>query len=255
MKEVITDQTELAVLAQKGDEAARTALVTMNEKFVYMVARQYLGQGLELADMVQEGNIGLLKAITLYDSKTGNKFLTYASWWIKQAILQALGEYNRQVRLPVNRINVLERYRKVKAALTQELQCEPSQTQILQAMGIEAHELYDQYSTSYNTPHYGSDGEGTMLDTLPDDVIAAPDEALLSQGFLEELDLVLEQLNERERTIIKMSYGIGYERPYTLEEIGTKLELTRERIRQLKEKALRQLRRMDRRKKLEGLKD
>jgi RNA polymerase primary sigma factor len=255
MKETITDQTELAVLAQKGDEAARTALVTMNEKFVYMVARQYMGQGLELADMVQEGNIGLLKAITLYDPKTGNKFLTYASWWIKQAILQALGEYNRQVRLPVNRINVLERYRKVKSALTQELQREPSQAEILQAMGIEAHELYDQHSTSYNTQFGGESGEGSMLDLLPDETEAAPNDALLCQGFLEELDLVLEQLNDRERIIIKMSYGIGYERPYTLEEIGSKLELTRERIRQLKEKALRQLRRMDRRKKLEGLKD
>ena len=254
MKEAITDQTELAVLAKNGDEAARTALVLMNEKFVYMVARQYMGQGLDLADMVQEGNIGLLKAITLYEPETGNKFLTYASWWIKQAILQALGEFNRQVRLPVNRINVLERYRKVKAALTQELQCEPTQAQILQAMGIEAHELYDQHSTSYNSPRYGEDGEGTLLDTLPDN-IAAPDDALISQGFLEELDLVLDQLSERERLIIKMSYGITYERSYTLEEIGVKLKLTRERVRQLKEKALRQLRRMDRRKKLEGLKD
>ena len=254
MKEAITDQTELAVLAKNGDEAARTALVLMNEKFVYMVARQYMGQGLDLADMVQEGNIGLLKAITLYEPETGNKFLTYASWWIKQAILQALGEFNRQVRLPVNRINVLERYRKVKAALTQELQCEPTQAQILQAMGIEAHELYDQHSTSYNSPRYGEDGEGTLLDTLPDN-IAAPDDALISQGFLEELDLVLDQLSERERLIIKMSYGITYERSYTLEEIGVKLKLTRERVRQLKEKALKQLRRMDRRKKLEGLKD
>lgn len=254
MKEAITDQTELAVLAKNGDEAARTALVLMNEKFVYMVARQYMGQGLDLADMVQEGNIGLLKAITLYEPETGNKFLTYASWWIKQAILQALGEFNRQVRLPVNRINVLERYRKVKAALTQELQCEPTQAQILQAMGIEAHELYDQHSTSYNSPRYGEDGEGTLLDTLPDN-IAAPDDALISQGFLEELDLVLDQLSERERLIIKMSYGITYERSYTLEEIGVKLKLTRERVRQLKEKALKQLRRMDRRHKLEGLKN
>jgi RNA polymerase primary sigma factor len=256
MKEpVTTDQAELAVLAQKGDEAARTALVTMNEKFVYMVARQYMGQGLELADMVQEGNIGLLKAITLYDPKTGNKFLTYASWWIKQAILQALGEYNRQVRLPVNRINVLERYRKIKAALTQELQREPSQAEILQALGIESYELYDQHSTSYNTPYGGDSGEGTMLDLLPDETTDAPNDALLEQGFAEELEMILQQLNKRECTIIKMSYGIGYERAYTLEEIGTKLKLTRERIRQLKEKALKQLRRMDRRKKLEGLKD
>lgn len=250
-----TDQSELAVLAKQGNQAASSALYLMNEKFIYMVARQYVGQGLELEDLVQEGSIGLLRAIEHYDAATGNKFLTYASWWIKQAILQALGEHNRQVRLPVNRINVLERFRKVKAALSQELQCEPSQGQVLEAMGIEAHELYDQYSTSYNAVGHGEDGGGTMLDTLPDEASESPDDGLLQEGFAEELAMVLSQLNERECTIIKMSYGIGYERPYTLEEIGESLKLTRERIRQLKEKGLRQLRRMNRRKKLEGLKD
>ena len=259
MNKETTDQTELAALAQMGDETAKTALVVMNEKFVIMVARQYMGQGLELDDLIQEGNIGLLKAIDLYDTKSGNKFLTYASWWIKNTILLALAEHNRQVRLPANRINMLERYKKIKMSLAQELMREPTQAEILDVMGIDENELYEQSSSSIHSSHgvydKSSIGELSMLDKLADSNSTAPDEILMKESFQKELAMILQKLDERERIILTMSYGIGYERQFTLEEIGEKLGLTRERIRQLKEKVLKQLRRMNRRNKLEGLKN
>ena len=248
------DQTDLAVRAKAGDSAARTELVKCNQKFIIMVARQYIGQSMELDDLIQEGNIGLLRAIDDYDPKMGNKFLTYASWWIKQSILQALAEHIRQVRLPVNRINVLERYKKIKRLLSQELMREPSHNEILVALGIEEHELYEQHSVSYSTPLYGEDNTGTLLDVLESDT-PSPDKVLLDNAMTQEIGFILNKLNKREQTILRMCYGVGYERAYTLEEIGDKLNLTRERIRQLKEKALKQLRRMNRHKKLDTLKD
>lgn len=249
-----TDQAELAVLAQKGNEAAKTALVRMNEKFVIMIARQYIGQGMDLDDMIQEGNIGLLKAIDMYDAQLGTKFLTYASWWIKQSILQALAEHNRQIRLPVNRIGVLEKYKKIKSSLTQELMREPSKEEILEALGIDESELYEQTSVSYNTPINGVDGEGSMLDLIANDT-PSPDSELIKDSLKKELRLVLKNLTDREQQILKLSYGLDEERSYTLEEIGERLNLTRERVRQIKEKALRNLRRLNRKKKLEGLKN
>ena len=181
------DQTELAVLAKNGNETARTALIQLNEKFVIMIARQSLGQGLELEDMVQEGYIGLLKAMEKYDPGTGNKFLTYASWWIKQGILQALGEHNRQVRLPANRVNALERYRRIKKTLSQELQRDPSQNEILDEMGLEVHELFEQKSISYNTVHGSETGEKSLLDVLENTEIPSPDYKLMQDSLKKEI--------------------------------------------------------------------
>lgn len=247
------DQNELAVLARKGNEAAKTMLLEMNEKFVIGVARQYMGQGLEIDDLIQEGNIGMLKAIEKFDPKMGTKFLTYASWWIKQSILQALAEFNRHVRIPANRIGIIEQYRKQQEHLTQELMREPAHDEVLSAINADNDDVVAQVSVSFHTKTT-NEGEGILMDLVPSD-FPAPDAKLMEEGFQQELAMVLDQLEERERTIIKMSFGIGYERMYTLEEIGEKLKLTRERIRQVKQKAIKQLRRMDLRKKLDGIKD
>lgn len=252
----VLDQTELAVLAQSGNEAAKSALVKMNTRFVAGIARQYQNQGMDLADLMQEGYIGLLKAIEKFDPKLGTKFLTYASWWIKQSILQSLAEHNRHIRLPANRVNILEQVKKTKSELSQTLQREPSEQEILHEMNLESDEVYNQYSVSYHTPvHQSNDSTTILLDTLINSDIPAPDSALMHQAFKQELEIVLEQLEEREVIILKMLYGIDYERSYTLEEVGERLNLTRERVRQIKMRALKTLRRLNRRKRLDNLKD
>ena len=252
----VTDQTELAVRARNGDAAAKTALVNLNIKFITAIARQYVNQGMELDDLVQEGCIGLLKAMEKYDPKMGTKFLTYASWWIKQSILQNLAENNRQVRIPANRISIIEQFHKTRHTLAQDLHREPSQEEVLTELGIEQHDLIDQVSFSYYKTMKDRDGnEGYVLDFLVNQNTPAPDAALLIESQKQELRLVLNKLPDREQTIIKMLYGIDLERVYTLEEVGEKLGLTRERVRQVKEKSLKALRRLNRRKKLAGLKD
>lgn len=249
----MNDQNDLAVLAQRGDQAAKSLLVTQNERFVISVARQYLGQGMELDDLIQEGNIGLLKAIERFDIEIGTKFLTYASWWIKQSILQALGEYNREIRIPANRIVIIEKYKKEHSRLTQDLMREPSDAEVLGTMNADSRDVVNQTSISYNAPFRG-EHEGSLLDILPGD-FPAPDANLMDQAYKKELSMILRRLNKRECTIIKMSYGIDLERSYTLEEIGDKLKLTRERIRQIKTKALKTLRRLNRHRKMDGIKD
>lgn len=249
----MVDQNELAVLAKTGNEAAKSQLLKLNEKFVAGVARQYIGQGLELADLIQEGYIGILKAIEKFDPKVGTKFLTYASWWIKQSILQALGEFNRHVRIPANRISIIESYKKQQNQLTQGLMREPSHEEILEAINAENEDVVDQTSVSFHSKTT-DDGDGILMDLISSD-FPSPDDELMRAAFSKELEMILNMLKERERTILKMSCGIGYERVYTLEEIGEKLGLTRERIRQIKEKAILQLRDLDRRKKLDGIKD
>ena len=250
------DQSELAVLAQTGNEAAKSALVKVNTRFVAGIARQYQHQGMDLDDLMQEGFIGLLKAIDKFDPKVGTKFLTYASWWIKQSILQSLGEHNRHIRLPANRVNILEQVKKTKTHMLQSLQREPTEQEILHEMNLDSDEVYNQYSISYHTPiNDGNDGHTIILDTLTNSEIPSPDSALLREAFKKELGMILEYLEEREIKILKMLYGIDYERSYTLEEVGDTLNLTRERVRQIKMRALKTLRRLNRRKRLDGLKD
>lgn len=247
-------QGELAVLAQKGDQAARTLLVELNTRFVAGIARQYQGQGMDLDDLMQEGFIGLLKAMERFDPKMGTKFLTYASWWIKQAILQCLSEHNRHIRLPANRVSILEQVKKTHSNLSQSLQREPSEREILDCMNIDATDVYAQHSVSYHSSLSAADNT-PILEVLENKEAQAPDAALMKESFKHDIEELLLHLEERERTIIKMLYGIGYERAYTLEEIGETQDLTRERVRQIKQKALRVLRRLDNRKRLEHFKD
>jgi RNA polymerase primary sigma factor len=248
------EQADLAVLAQNGNKAARSLLITQNVRFVAGIARQYQGQGMDLDDLMQEGYIGLLRAVDKFDSKLGTKFLTYASWWIKQSILQSLGENNRHVRLPANRVNILEQVKKAKSSLSQSLQREPSEQEVLDHMDIESVDVFQQYSVSFDSPISAND-KTTILDIFPNAEAASPDEALMKESFKKELSMVLKKLNAREQKIIKMLYGIDHERSYTLEEVGDILGLTRERVRQIKGHALKVLRRLNSRKKLDGLKD
>lgn len=248
------DQAELAVLAKLGNKAAITALVEVNKRFVISIARQYQSQGMDLDDLVQEGYIGLLKAVDKFDPKVGTKFLTYASWWIKQSILQSLAEHNRHIRLPANRVNILEQVNKTKSQLSQKLQREPTEEEILHEINLNSGEVYNQYSVSYHTS-LPDERDATLLDTLSNTEIPAPDSGLMEESFKQEIEAVLNNLKPREIIIIKMLYGIDHERSYTLEEVGEKLDLTRERVRQIKVHALKHLRRLNRKKRLENLKD
>jgi RNA polymerase primary sigma factor len=248
------EQTDLAVLAQNGNQAAKSLLVKYNERFVAGIARQYQGQGMDLSDLIQEGFIGLLRAIERYDIKIGTKFLTYASWWIKQSILQSLAEHNRHVRLPANRVNILEQVKKAKSQLSQTLQREPTEQEVLEHMDIEIADVFQQHSVSYDIPISSSE-KITLLDVLENQESPSPDSALMKEAFTQELQMVLKLLNAREQKILKMLYGIDHERSYTLEEVGETLNLTRERVRQIKMRALKNLKRLNRRKKLNGLKN
>jgi RNA polymerase primary sigma factor len=245
-------QTEMVLSAQQGDKKAQHHLVASNLKFVISVARQYVGQGIPLEDLIAEGNLGILKAIDRFDPDQGTKFLTYAAWWIRQSILFALAEHNRQIRLPANRIGILQQYNKAIMQMEQELNREVSSGEVLAELGLEAEDLVRQSSVSYHTII----DEGTMLiDLLPNPDGESPDAALLKDALKQEIRHVLALIPTRERTILKMYYGFDAQRTYTLEEIGEKLGLTRERIRQLRNKAIKDLRRLNRRRKLENLKD
>jgi RNA polymerase primary sigma factor len=249
----VIDQNNLAVLAKEGNRGAAELLLKSNEKFVYMIARQYIGQGMELNDLTQEGFLGILKAIERFDPKIGTKFLTYASWWIKQSILLALAEHNRQVRLPLNRITILEQYKRAKNVLDQSLMREASQEEILSSLDMDKQDLYIQYSASYHNPVPSEDNDVSMLDIIPNNT-PSPDSKLMEESLRQEIGIALKNLPGREQIILKMSFGLGYERCFTLEEIGDKLGLTRERIRQLRIKALKKLKKLNRKKKLENLK-
>jgi RNA polymerase primary sigma factor len=245
-------QTELVLCAQKGDLNAQKQLVTSNLKFVVSIARQYIGQGIPLEDLVAEGNIGILKAIDRFDSKQGTRFLTYAAWWIRQSILYALAEQNRQVRLPANRIGILQQYNKTAMQMEQDLNREVSSDEVLSELGLEQSDLVRQCSVSY---HIEVDEGTTLLDLLPNPDGESPDAVLMRESLTDEIRTALSLIPEREALILKMYYGFDMPRSYTLEDIGELLKLTRERIRQLRNKAIKDLRRLNRRKKLENLKD
>jgi RNA polymerase primary sigma factor len=245
-------QSELVLRAQCGDIDAQRQLIVSNLKFVVTIARQYIGQGMPLEDLVSEGNLGIIKAIEHFNPQQGTKFLTYASWWIRQAILYALAEQNRQVRLPANRIGILQQYKKTVTTMEQELNREVSSDEVLTEMGVESTDLVRQSSVSYHTEV----NEGTfLLDLLPNPDGESPDAAILQESVKQEIRYALSLIPKRERVILEMYYGFDSPRSFTLEEIGEKLKLTRERIRQLRNKAIKDLRRLNRRKKLENLKD
>lgn len=237
------EETELAYRVRNGDDRAFQKLVEANLRFVISVAKQYQGHNMELSDLVNEGNIGLMKAVSRFDPSRGFKFISYAVWWIRQSIMQAVGENGRMVRLPLNQVSAISKIRKASAAFLQENEREPTESELSAMTELPEFKVIESiYSAgshmSYDKP-LGDDSEGTMLDIMPDEGQRA-DESVDMESLRTDIEHVLRTLTTRERDIIKLAFGLGCQE-LTLEEIGVRYDLTRERVRQVKEKAIRKL--------------
>jgi RNA polymerase primary sigma factor len=244
----VDEEAELARRIRQGDEEALEKLVKANLRFVVSVAKQYQNQGLPLTDLISEGNLGLIKAARRFDETRGFKFISYAVWWIRQSILQALAEQSRIVRLPLNRVGALNKINKVLSRLEQEYEREPSPEEIAEAMeGTHTPEEIAEILRQAG-PHVSLDspiapGEETrFIEVLEDTEMPQPDQVLMQESLKQEVAKALATLEEREAQILRMHFGIDQRYPMTLEEIAEKLGLTRERVRQIKEKAIRKLR-------------
>lgn len=240
------EEVELAKRIRKGDHKALEKLTKANLRFVVSVAKQYQNQGLSLADLINEGNIGLIKAAKRFDETRGFKFISYAVWWIRQAILQALAEQSRIVRLPLNRVGTLHKIGKVSSSLQQDLGREPSPNEIAEELSLTEGEVSDTLKISnshlsLDAPFSASE-DNSLIDILEDEMQPSPDESLLSESLRVEIEKALDTLTPREAEVINLYFGLNHEKPLTLEEIGARFSLTRERVRQIKEKAIRRLR-------------
>jgi RNA polymerase primary sigma factor len=248
------DEIELAIKIKQGDPGALEKLTRANLRFVVSVAKQYQNQGLSLGDLINEGNLGLIKAARRFDETRGFKFISYAVWWIRQSILQALAEQSRIVRLPLNRVGVLNRIGKAYRNLEQEFEREPSAEEIANELEMDVQDISETLQVSgkhlsFDAP-FAQDEEGRLLDVLESDELPAPDTSLMSESLHAEIEKALSKLSEHEAEVVKLYFGLSDEQPMTLEEIGDRFNLTRERIRQIKEKAIRRLRNATRSKEL-----
>src|SRR3990170_483881 len=240
------EEVTLAGRIKKGEEEALDKLVRSNLRFVVSVAKKYQNQGVSLSDLINEWNLGLIRAAHKFDETKGIKFISYAVWWIRQAILQALAEQSRIVRVPLNRAGTLHRIGKRANALLQELGREPTHEEIADGMDITEEEVAKTMSISQ--AHLSLDAPMTpgednkLLDYLPDTLNPTPDEQTLEKALTDAVQESLSQLKEREAKILRLYFGLGESEPMTLEEIGAVLGITRERVRQIKEKALSRLR-------------
>ena len=249
-------EVDLAQRIKAGDEAALHEMVRGNLRFVVSVAKKYQNQGLSLSDLINEGNYGLIKAAQRFDETRGFKFISYAVWWIRQAILQALAEQSRVVRLPLNRIGTISKIRKASTRLAQAYRRPPNVEELAAELDLPAHKIEDALRhqarhLSMDAP-FGDDDDGSLLDVLEDAASAGPDDAMVSESVRADVQRALASLGPREAEITRLYFGIGRESPMTLEEIGQEYELTRERVRQIKERALRKLRQTGRRQALDG---
>ncbi len=246
-EELITAEEEV-VLAKKirdGDQKALEKLTRANLRFVVSVAKQYQNQGLSLPDLINEGNLGLIKAARRFDETRGFKFISYAVWWIRQSILQALAEQARIVRLPLNQVGSLNKINKAFSKLEQEFERTPSAEELSIVLDLPEDKIADTLRVSGR--HVSMDApfvqgeENTLLDVLVNSDSPRADKMLIDESLAKEIERSLSTLTERERDVIKLFYGIGFTHEYTLEEIGDKFDLTRERVRQIKEKAIKRL--------------
>ena len=247
-------EIELAVKIKKGDQQAMELLTKANLRFVVSVAKQYQNQGLSLGDLINEGNLGLIKAAKRFDETRGFKFISYAVWWIRQSILQALAEQARIVRLPLNRVGALNKIGKAYSNLEQEFEREPNAAELATELDMDVSEVADALKISGK--HISMDApftqgeENRLLDVIQNDDQPTPDFTLMTESLKAEIDRALSSLSEREAEVIKLYFGLNKEHSLTLEEIGERFNLTRERVRQIKEKAIRRLRRASRSKSL-----
>ena len=250
------DEIELAVKIRQGSHAALETLTKANLRFVVSVAKQYQNQGLSLGDLINEGNLGLIKAAKRFDETRGFKFISYAVWWIRQSILQALAEQSRIVRLPLNRVGALNKIGKVYSNLEQEFEREPSATELAQELEMDEEEIADTLSisgrhVSVDAPFIQGE-ENRLLDVIESEEIPNPDNVLMKESLKTEIERALRSLSDREAEVIKLYFGLNKDHSLTLEEIGEKFNLTRERVRQIKEKAIRRLRHASRSKNLKA---
>ncbi len=240
-------EIELAKRIKKGDRHALEALTKANLRFVVSVAKQFQNQGLSLGDLINEGNLGLIKAAERFDETRGFKFISYAVWWIRQSIMQAIAEQSRMVRLPLNRVGALNKLGKAYRELEQEYERKPTAEELAGLVDMKPEEvaetmqLYGRH-VSMDAPFSGDDDKNSLIDVIPNDEQPSPDTTLMRESLKNEVENVLSTLSEKEAEVIKLYFGINSERSATLEEIGERFNLTRERVRQIKEKAIRNLR-------------
>jgi RNA polymerase primary sigma factor len=248
------EEVQLAKKIREGDQSALEKLTKSNLRFVVSVAKQYQNQGLSLPDLINEGNLGLIKAARRFDETRGFKFISYAVWWIRQSILQALAEQARIVRLPLNQVGSLNKINKAFSKLEQEFERTPSAEELAENLDIAEDKIADTMRVSGR--HVSMDApfvqgeENTLLDVLVNQDSPRADATLISESLQKEIERSLSTLTERERDVVKLFYGIGFNHEYTLEEIGDKFDLTRERVRQIKEKAIKRLKHSSRSKHL-----
>jgi len=248
------EEVELAKRIKEGDQIALEKLTKANLRFVVSVAKQYQNQGLSLGDLINEGNLGLIKAAQRFDETRGFKFISYAVWWIRQSILQALAEQSRIVRLPLNRVGSLNKISKTFSELEQKFEREPSPEELAEVLEVTTAEVVDTMKISGR--HVSMDApfvqgeENSLLDVLENDSEQTPDSGLMTDSLRREVQRALSTLTQRESDVIALYFGLNGEHALTLEEIGEKFSLTRERVRQIKEKAIRRLRHTSRSKAL-----
>jgi len=241
------EEVELAIRIQAGDKGALEKLTKANLRFVVSVAKQYQNQGLSLPDLINDGNVGLIKAAKRFDEKRGFKFISYAVWWIRQSILQSLAEQARVVRLPLNKIGTINKINRAFSELEQRLERPPSAQELADHMEVSLSDV--RQSLQNNGRHvsmdapltHGDESSSSMYDVLPNDSLPGPEKVLLLESLRKEIFRSLSTLTVREGEVVKMYFGLGQITPLTLEEIGERFDLTRERVRQIKEKAIRRL--------------
>ena len=248
------EEVDLAKRIREGDQLALEKLTKANLRFVVSVAKQYQNQGLSLGDLINEGNLGLIKAAQRFDETRGFKFISYAVWWIRQSILQALAEQSRIVRLPLNRVGSLNKISKKFSELEQKFEREPSPDELAEVLEVSTNEVVDTMKISGR--HVSMDApfvqgeENSLLDVLENDTEEKPDTGLMNDSLRREVQRALSTLTQREGDVIGLYFGLNGKHSMTLEEIGEKFNLTRERVRQIKEKAIRRLRHTSRSKAL-----
>lgn len=240
------EESELARRAREGDEVALEKLTRSNLRFVVSVAKQYQNQGLSLSDLINEGNVGLMKATKRYDETKGFKFISYAVWWIRQSILHAIIEYSRMVRLPTNKVNSYNKVNNVYVKYIQEFEREPTNDELAEILNLHSGEIAEMLKgasyVSLDSPIGNDDDSSTMIELTEDKTSNTPDDDLLRQSLSQELNERMNVLAPREKEVLNAYYGINGSEVYSLDEIGELFALTRERVRQIKERAIRRLR-------------